>query len=279
MPDARCWYSSPLGHTGQAERSQPFRIAGLSVRERMPPIYVDRPRGFIHYLFIQFDDAVEIVLNGTKTQCGPRDLIIWPPETRHYFGTMQHRWTHTWMFGSGKKAAALLASSGLPFQTPIRLDNRRLTERYFFALYEEVQRHQRPDEIIIESLLTAWLREVSRAYQARPQAEAIPERLLGVVELLQRDPAARHSLPELAATAKLSVSQFSYVFRKHFGTSPIDYLLNLRLQRAVYYLSDHNLNMTEIASRVGFNDSLYFSKQFKRRYGKSPLKYRKDVTA
>jgi len=154
-----------------------------------------------------------------------------------------------------------------------------VAERYFFALYEEVQRHKRPDDVIVESLLTAWLREVSRAHQARSHAEPIPERLLGVVEAMQRDLTLRHSLPQLAKLAALSVSQFSFVFRRHFDTSPIDYLLNLRLQRALYYLSDHNLNMTDISTRVGFNDSLYFSKQFKRRYGKSPLQYRKAMSS
>jgi AraC family transcriptional regulator of arabinose operon len=271
MQKARCRYS------GEPNRDASFGIAALAVRERMPPIVVDRPRGWDDYLFILFDDAVPILLNGRMTTCRASSLVIWAPNARHFFGDTKHPWSHTWMYGNGRKAAALVAASGLPLETPIAISQPRVTERYFFQMYNEVHRHAQPDDVILEALLTAWLREVRRDTRGHAPGGVIPDQLLPVVDAMQRDPAAELPLPEMARMAALSVSQFSHVFRKHLGTSPIDYLLSLRLQRAIYHLADHNLNMTEIARKVGFNDPLYFSKQFKKRFSKSPMQYRKQM--
>jgi AraC-like DNA-binding protein len=264
-------------YSGDVQPTSTFSIAALSVRERMPPIVVDRPNGWDFYQFIQFDDAVPILLNGRMTICPASSLVIWAPGTRHFFGDTKHPWSHTWMYGSGRKAAALVAASGLPFETPIVTAQPRVTERYFFQMYNEVHRHRQPDEVIIEALITAWLREIRREARGKGPGHSLPDQLLAVVDAMQRDPAGEFTLPKLAAMASLSVSQFSHVFSRHLGTSPIDYLLSLRLQRAVYHLADHNLNMGEIAAKVGFADPLYFSKQFKKRYGVSPMAYRKGI--
>jgi AraC family transcriptional regulator, arabinose operon regulatory protein len=273
MPNEHCRYSNPFMNHKQSPA--PCSIVGLAVCERMPPIFVNRPKGWEHYLFIQFESPVQILLRGRMTHCGPGDLVIWPPNTPHYFGTAKGAWTHTWMYATGRKTAALVAASGLPFQTLIRLESLRMTERYFRALYEEVHGRRNPDDIILESHIVAWLREVNRNLEERSYSKPLPERLQRIIGSLQREPERSLSLGEMAHMASLSISQFSSVFRKHFGTSPINYLLNLRLQRALYYLSDESLNITQVATRVGFRDSLYFSKQFKRRYGMSPLKHRK----
>jgi transcriptional regulator GlxA family with amidase domain len=83
------------------------------------------------------------------------------------------------------------------------------------------------------------------------------------------------TLQEMADQTSFSVSHFSSEFRKSFGVSPIEYVLRFRIQQALYFLRDHNLPISEVASRVGFCDPFYFSKQFKKRCGVSPLTYRK----
>lgn len=267
--DFQCWYSNP-----NTDPTRPLSVAAMKVRERMDPIFVDRPAGLPHYLFIHFHDSVEIWLDGAVKTLPAQTLVIWPPRSKHYFGHASRAWTHSWMYGSGKKVAAWLVANGLPPQQPISFTNGELTDKYLKLLYSELHRHARSDDLIVESLFSVWMRELARAAQTRALDRPIPQRLLLARQHLESNLSRRVTLPELAKIAALSVSQFSAVFKAHFGKSPIDYLLALRMRQAVFYLSDLSFNVTEVGRKVGFEDPFYFSKQFKRHFGKSPRHYR-----
>lgn len=63
-------------------------------------------------------------------------------------------------------------------------------------------------------------------------------------------------------------------FKKYSGDSPINYLINYRLEKAKTIIETNPaLSIKEIAQSVGYDDSLYFSKLFKKRYGESPSFY------
>ena len=81
-------------------------------------------------------------------------------------------------------------------------------------------------------------------------------------------------LPEIAAIANLSVSQFGRIFKKYFDTSPIDYILDLRLNESRRLLKYTELNIAEISYIVGISDTNYFSRIFKKKFGISPRQAR-----
>lgn len=63
--------------------------------------------------------------------------------------------------------------------------------------------------------------------------------------------------------------------------SPIGYLLKLRLHKAAAMLSISDLSIAAVAFRCGFEDSNYFSRQFRREFDQSPSRFRlcKNITA
>lgn len=63
------------------------------------------------------------------------------------------------------------------------------------------------------------------------------------------------------------------------GLSPVEYIRVQRLLRAAQLLESSEYSITEITYMVGMNDSRYFSKCFKARYGISPSDYRKQKRA
>lgn len=86
------------------------------------------------------------------------------------------------------------------------------------------------------------------------------------------EPVTLEQLAELAGMAKRS---FQRDFRTATGLSPIAYLLRLRIRRAAELLRSEDLTISEIGFRVGFDDSNYFSRQFRAAMGVSPREYRK----
>jgi AraC-like DNA-binding protein len=84
------------------------------------------------------------------------------------------------------------------------------------------------------------------------------------------------TLSDLAHFSRLSVSQFARVFKEEIGTTPIEYLQELRLTRAKRLLKDSCKTVTEIAIDCGFNSSSYFSRCFQTRFNTSASDYRKS---
>lgn len=80
---------------------------------------------------------------------------------------------------------------------------------------------------------------------------------------------------EIAANMGLDRTYLYKLFKKNLGISPIEYLNNYRLERAVSLMSHDDITMEEIASSVGFCDTSHFCKAFSKKFGVTPGEYRK----
>ncbi len=78
----------------------------------------------------------------------------------------------------------------------------------------------------------------------------------------------------LAEASNMSESNFYALFRRHVGTSPIAYLNSYRLSVAADALTQSTQSIKEISFSVGIDDSMYFSRLFRKTYGVSPSEYR-----
>jgi len=85
-----------------------------------------------------------------------------------------------------------------------------------------------------------------------------------------KEPITREKLAKLAG---LSPSYYSYAFKKEIGMSPIEFLHNVRIEKAKKLLVSTNDKLKVISQNVGFNDEFYFSRIFKKRLGVSPKIY------
>lgn len=82
------------------------------------------------------------------------------------------------------------------------------------------------------------------------------------------------STEDIAASVNLSESRFRFLFKKTYGITAHQHLINLRISMAKQLLWDNNYSMSEIAAQCGFGSQQYFSDMFKRETGLSPSKYK-----
>ena len=83
-------------------------------------------------------------------------------------------------------------------------------------------------------------------------------------------------LEELAGIAHMSKRHFMRNFQAAIGNSPIAHLVQLRVNRAAALLRRSDHTITEVAFEVGFGDSNYFSRQFRKLLGVTPSEYRRQ---
>jgi AraC-like DNA-binding protein len=84
------------------------------------------------------------------------------------------------------------------------------------------------------------------------------------------------NLDALSRIAHMSKRSFIRAFRAATDQTPIAYLIQLRINRAAMLLRQGHDNITDIAFRVGFSDSNYFTRQFRKLLGVSPRGYRQQ---
>ncbi len=97
------------------------------------------------------------------------------------------------------------------------------------------------------------------------------------MEFIQRNFSRRLSVEEIANEVSVSPSYLYALFKKELDLSPIAYLNDIKLSHACMLLEFEDKAVSGIAEECGFYDQYYFSKLFKRKYGCSPLQYKKHI--
>ncbi len=83
------------------------------------------------------------------------------------------------------------------------------------------------------------------------------------------------SVDTLCSQLHISSAYFSTIFKKETGITFVNYLTDTRLEEAIKLLNTTDYKTHYIAKKVGYPDANYFSYVFKRKFGISPMKYRK----
>jgi two-component system response regulator YesN len=88
-------------------------------------------------------------------------------------------------------------------------------------------------------------------------------------------PEEAHTLSDFAAKYGYSADYIGRIFSREVGISFSEYLANTRINKAKFLLSSTELSVEGVAEALGYYDTCYFIRQFKRITGTSPGRYRK----
>jgi AraC-like DNA-binding protein len=84
------------------------------------------------------------------------------------------------------------------------------------------------------------------------------------------------TLADWAASVNLGAVYFGRIFKRETGVRPMEWLNERRLESAAQYLSSSDKSVAGVAADCGYACPYYFSRQFRKHYGLSPLHYRKS---
>lgn len=162
----------------------------------------------------------------------------------------------------------------LDLQERIKIDD------YIGRLIEELKGRQEGYKVAARAILLEILLLVLRCSPKKmPFANAVPTKsspyILSIINDMEKAPEKHYTLNELAKKSNMCVSGFTKKFRSLVGVSPVEYLLNLRVEKAEQMLISSSLPIYTIANNCGFYDINYFIKVFRRFRGNTPAKFRK----
>ncbi|SDF92985.1 transcriptional regulator, AraC family with amidase-like domain [Limimonas halophila] len=112
--------------------------------------------------------------------------------------------------------------------------------------------------------------DVTQRMPADRRAGTHNRTLVRAVAVMEQNIEAPVSLAEVAAACELTKRQLDRLFATHMGKPPLRHYLDIRLERARHLLSQTDMPVSEIGFACGFGSSAYFSRAYRRRYGRPP---------
>jgi AraC-like DNA-binding protein len=136
----------------------------------------------------------------------------------------------------------------------------------------------RPEEHLpLLAKILALLHRASFSPRAGKQdKKKLPWVIRDIVIWTEQNASGEVSLDWLSARFGFNKSYFCRLFKKHTGFTYMDYLLGVRLEKAKHFLSQGH-SVTDACLQSGFSNLSYFIVRFKRKFGKTPLEYKRTL--
>lgn len=251
----------------------------LSVLPKLPTY---RPRGRLDYQIIfvasgcghfHFDNPE----NETIVPAG--NIVLYRPkefQKYEYYG--EDKTEVYWIHFTGSNVKNILRQYGFA-------DNRRIfpvgTSLEYVQIFKdiilELQRCQdNYEEMIVLSLrhlLIIFHRELNREHGLKN--EYMDHEMEAAITYFTENYNSDINIEEYARSRGMSVSWFIRNFKKYTGSTPMQYIVSIRINNAQVLLETTNYAINEISRSIGYDNQLYFSRLFHKLKGYSPSQYRK----
>lgn len=145
----------------------------------------------------------------------------------------------------------------------------------FQSLQMEVQSEFPQKSECIRLYVSLLLMEYLRLSISSPQNQflSMDARIQYVIRYMLTNFRHPWRVEELSSLANVSPSYLNKLCRKQYGQSPIDMLIEKRMQLAQHLLSHPGTTVSNVCESIGFSDIYYFSRMFKKHCGLSPREY------
>lgn len=211
----------------------------------------------------------------------PPDVILLPPGCAHCEAAFSARTAYSllWLVGDGSLTTALVSSfrPRIGWRAPLHRTVRCRSALRLFARVREGIKAETPDDPAIRrDLLELLVCFYAGEERAKPTGRHGPTLSLyeGLLQQI-RDYLDAHfaepiTLAQLAAQVHLTPRYLNRLFHRWSGEALHEFLTRRRMEEAIKLCRQKQRLVKEIAAAVGYADPLYFSRAFRRYFGRSP---------
>lgn len=157
----------------------------------------------------------------------------------------------------------------------------RAIKRYDGNLFEYAEEDllEKIDRMDTLEAIKAWMNDFldfTLEYINKLKSSSFRNEVTKVLDYIKSNIVQNISLKDAAKIANMSEKYFCILFKKETGKNFVDYVNNLKVERAKGLLKNRDVRTYEVAQQLGFENEGYFSKIFKKYSGFTPQEYRKS---
>lgn len=227
----------------------------------------------IHYIisgkgFFQCENKIYHLSKGDAFLIKPNTLI-------YYEADNDEPWTYTWIGFQGLKIEAYLNRTTFMENLCVNYNENEILKSCHEKMFKAYQLVKNRD-LMMNSILYEYLYNLSITFPKTDisQNEKHISYIEEALKYIESNYSEQISINKIAKWLNLDRSYMYRLFKSITGISPQEYLLDFRIRKACDLLKNTGLTITNISRSVGYEDSLYFSRLFKNKKGKTPSEYR-----
>ncbi|EDM37624.1 putative AraC transcriptional regulatory protein [Pedobacter sp. BAL39] len=219
------------------------------------------------------------IIEQKKYEVGPGQFIHIPANDLHiiYGADIEEPWTIYWVHFSGgnmKKYNNSIGITAYDGPKPVAFNEKII--KTWTEIYQSLEMGYSLNNLRNANLCLYYFQALF--YYPENHLENDVERMQDVVTetivFMRSKFSEKLTVEVLAQRYQLSTSHFSSIFKKSTGMSPIDYFIQLKVQKACQLLYNPVVKIKDVAKAVGYEDAFYFSRIFKKLMDISPEQYR-----
>lgn len=239
----------------------------------------DRPRGGRFWQINVFHHGIRAGSSREQALAvaGP-SVIFFPPYTGQWYQALKRGYSDDWCVCDGDLAKHL-QHHGLESGLPIPVNTIGELQRCMRTLYREWKERPPFSSEAMHSLILELMRLCARGRLVEATGdERHTQAILEVRRQLSEHFDRPWTVGEMAAELGLSENRFSFLYKRYCGEAPQRDLTAFRMQHAFHLVRNQpEISISDIAEVCGYDDPLYFSRVFKRFFGRAPSTYREPL--
>lgn len=264
-----------------------INFRNIRLYDRCPANFIlDRPSGSDDIFFVFFATPARIYgRKGVRLE-KPGACILYTPGFKQWFCGTGDELIYHWFRATGNDLTSILEHYHLPRNAVFYPQATDFIPSCLDEMRQELGQAGRFSSELMTLLAEQFFLLLSRSLQKKSDAGAPSRRMelhrhfRELRALIRKKPEEPWRLTSMAREMHLSVSRFSALYHIFFNISPIDDLINIRLEKACRLLANTTLSIKEIAGHSGFDNVYYFSRIFHRKIGCPPSLYcRREKTS
>ncbi len=247
-----------------------------------PKLPTYRPRGRLDFQLLYIASGkTHFFFNGREEIVTAGHMVIYRPKEEqkyYYYGADQPE--VYWVHFTGNDVKNILRQYGVADSVHVIYTGTSLEyKRIFTQMIQELQMCRENYEEYLSLLLRQIFIMIRRQSAGRPKPSFsyLEQEMEAAVAYFQEHYNTSFRIENYAASRGMSTSWFIRSFKEFIGSTPMQYILSMRIANAQSLLETTEYNVTEIADIVGYDNPLYFSRLFKKQSGLSPSEFRKKI--
>ena len=259
----------------------PIVVGYERCRKSKGKIVSDKTCYIFHYVI---SGKGSVTLNGKTYELQKGSLFVLSPHSNAVYAPQKEDpWSYIWIEFSGPAVKTALEGTSYSNENFVFGDDEKGSLRSLFM--EMIEEDNVSTEFSESWLLCSYLLKIfAFLNKNHPKEERLflskkEETIKRIEEYL-----TLHcndgdlSLGEVAEKFGFSQSYLTRLFKAQTGITPMQFVDELRMKKAIELLSRHSLTIDQISEAVGYKNQFYFTKRFKMYYGVPPSKYKKKAS-